>query len=530
VQNHVAQNHKKESTQTAPPQAFAKPWLQGAGLFVALIAAAKLAVNLYACRHYGYFVDELYYLDCAHHLGWGYVDQPPLIAVFAWIARTVFGDSLVAIRLLAVLCGPVEVILTGLLARELGGGRTAQAVAALCILVAPGILFMNSFLSMNAFEPLFWIGCAWLLLRMVRTSTPRLWLWFGVVGGIGLENKYSMGLFAFGLLFGLLLSGQRHLLWSRWLWIGGAIALLLFLPNLLWNIHYHFPFLELQRNIQRDGRNVAMPPLKFLHEELRAMLPLSLPVWLGGLWYFFFRPEGKPYRFLAWAWIITALVFVLLNPRTYYLFPAFPVLFAGGAVLWERWLDRPRLTWVKWAYGAAMVALAAFITPAVLPVLSPQNYIRYSVATHLSQPPIENSRLGPLPQLFADQFGWPEMAAAVADIYNGIPLDIRSRTAIFAQNYGQAGAIDFFGPRYGLPQAISGHQSYFLWGPRGYAGESVIVLGDNQQNLERLFTSVRKMAHLNHPYSMPYEHIDIFYCQGMRQPFAELWPKLKNWH
>ncbi|HEY6488890.1 MAG: glycosyltransferase family 39 protein [Terracidiphilus sp.] len=510
--------------------ASARPWLLGTGLGVTLIALVKLAVHLYAGRNYGYFVDELYYLDCARHLDWGYVDQPPLIGVMTWLVRATVGDSLSAIRLLPALCGAMMVLLTGLLARELGGGRFAQGLAALCVLLAPGLLGIDHFLSMNCTEPLFWMGCAWLILRMINTGNMRLWLWFGVVAGIGLENKYSMGIFGVGLVGGLLLTRQRRLMASKWFWIGGAIAFLIFLPNLMWNIHYHFPFLELQRNIRESGRNVALSPLRFFGEEIEAMQHLSLPIWLGGLWFFFIRREGRTFCFLGWAWMITALVIVFENPRIYYLFPAFPVLFAGGAVLWERWLDRPRLAWLRWGLGGAMILMGIALAPIAIPLLPPETYIRYSTALHLKQPTIENHDLGPLPQLFADQFGWPEMAAEVARVYNSLPADVRPRTAIFGQSYGQAGAVDLFGPRLGLPRAISGHQSYFLWGPRGYTGESMIVLGDSRANLESLFTSVEWKAHVDHPYSMPYNHIDIYYCRGLKQPLAEFWPKVKNWN
>lgn len=506
-----------------------KFWLGGSGLVVGVIAVAELALHLYAGRHYGYFRDELYYLDCARHLAWGYVDQPPLIALIARLERAVLGDSLSAIRFLPALSAAAKVLLTGLIARELGGRRFAQGLAALCVLVAPGFLAIDHFLSMNTFEPLFWLACAYLAIRMVRTGNTRLWLWFGVVGGVGLENKYSMAIFAFGIVMGLLLTEQRRLLRSRWLWAGGAIAFLFFLPNLLWNVHHHFPFLELQRNIRRSGRNVALPPLTFLLQEALAMLPLSTPIWLGGLWFFFFRREGKPFRFLGWAWVVTAVVIMALSPRTYYLFPAFPLLFAGGAVLWEQWLARPRLGWIKLAYGALMVLAGGLLAPTAVPLLPAGMYIRYAAATHLQQPRIENQKLGPLPQLFADQFGWQEMAATVASVYKALPADARARTCIFAQNYGEAGAIDLFGPRYGLPPAISGHQSYFLWGPRGCTGESMVVMDGEENTMERQFTSVRKMAHVSNPYSMPYEHFDVYYCEGLKEPLNQLWPRLKHW-
>jgi hypothetical protein len=507
----------------------AKPWLRGAGLAVLVIAAVKLALHLWAGRRYGYFVDELYYLACARHLAWGYVDQPPLIALVAWLERALLGDSLSAIRFLPALSGAAKVLLTGLIAHELGGRRFAQGLAALCVLLAPGLLALDHFLSMNTFEPLFWMGCAYVTIRMVRTGNTRLWLWFGVLAGVGLENKYSMAIFGFGIVVGLLLTEQRRLLGTKWLWIGGAIAFLFFLPNLLWNIHYRFPFLELQENIKRSGRNVAMPPLTFLLQDALAMLPLSVPIWMGGLWFFFFRREGKPFRFLGWAWVVTAVAIMALDPRVYYLFPAFPLLFAGGGVLWEQWLAHPRLGWVKLAYCALMVLAGALLAPTLIPLLPAETYIRYAAATRLQPPRIENNKLGPLPQLFADQFGWQEMAATVAGVYKSLPADVRAHTGIFGQNYGQAGAIDFFGSRYGLPPAMSGHQSYFLWGPHGYTGETMIVMGGKESTLLSQFSSVRKMAHVSHPYSMPYEHFDVYYCEGLKQPLSQVWPRLKNW-
>ena len=495
-----------------------------------LIAACKLAVHLYAGRHYGYFVDELYYLACSRHLDWGYVDQPPLIAVIVWVWRSVLGQSLPALRLLPALAGVAEVVLTALMARELGGKRFAQALAALAALVAPALLGADGILTMNAFEPLFWMGCSYLLIRLIKTEDTKLWIWFGVLAGFGLENKYSMLIFGTGLVLGLLLSSERGLLASRWLWVGGAIAFLIFLPNLIWNVQHHFPFLELQANIRANGRDVPLGPVAFFQQEILLMNPLALTIWLGGLWFYFGTKAGKPFRAIGWAWIFTAAVIVALSPRVYYLFPAFPVLFAGGGVLWEQLLARPKLAWLKFAYPALMIAVGALLAPLAIPVLPPETYIRYTKAIGLEQPRIENHQLGPLPQIFADQFGWDEMAATVARVYNSLPQDVRAHTAIFAQTYGQAGAIDLFGPKYGLPPAISGHQSYFLWGPRGYTGQSMIVMDDRQKDLEELFTSVHKVAHLDHPYSMPYQHFDIFYCRGMHPPLAELWPRLKRWN
>jgi len=487
--------------------------------FARVLAGVKLLVHLYAGRHYGYFVDELYYLACSKHLDWGYVDQPPLIAVLTRLMRAILGDSLLAIRFLPAVAGAAEVLLTAAITRELGGGEFAQGLAALAVLVSPAILVGNSLLTMNAYEPLFWMTCAWLLIRIVKTGNAKLWLWFGVVAGLGLENKYSMLIFGVGIVVGLLLSPERRWLWSPWMWAGGAVAFVLFLPNLLWNVQHQFPFLELQANIRRSGRDVPLNPLTFLTQEILVMNPLSLPVWIAGLW-FYFSPKGRQFRALGWAWVFTAVVIMTLSPRVYYLFPVFPILFAAGAVVWP-W----RLRW----WPVLMTAVAVVTAPIVIPVLPPETYIRYTKAIHLDQPRIETHRLGPLPQIYADQFGWPEMAETVARVYNSLPAEIRPKTAIFAQNYGQAGAIDFFGPKYGLPPAISGHQNYWIWGPRGYTGESVIVMAGRPDDLQRRFASFEKVAHVEHPYSMPYEHFDVYYCRGLKQALNEIWPQVKNW-
>ena len=508
------------SRRTAQPIAF--------GIILAL-AACKLLVHLYSGRHYGYFVDELYYLACSRHLDWGYVDQPPLIAVITLIGRSVLGVSLPAIRFLPALAGAALVAMAGLIARELGGNRFAQGLAALATLCAPGILALDNLLSMNAFEPLFWMGCAWLVIRIANTGNQKLWIWFGVLAGLGLENKYSMLIFGAGIVAGLVLTPLRRSLASPWIWIGGAIAFLLFLPNLLWNVQHHFPFLELQANIRRSGRDVPLTPLAFFAQEILTMGPLTFPIWLAGLW-FFFTKAGKQFRALGWAWAFTAAVVVLASPRVYYLFPAFPLLFAAGGVAWERRLRQGAPVWRRLAYPALVALTGALLAPIAIPVLPPETYIRYTKALHIGQPAVETHDLGPLPQIFADQFGWDEMAATVARVYNSLPPGIKPKTAIVARNYGQAGAIDLFGPKYGLPPAISGHQSYFLWGPRGYTGESVIAMGGNQRDLETRFASVRKVAHMAHPYSMPYEHIDIFYCQGLKVPLAEFWPAVKMWY
>ena len=253
------------------------------GVLVSL-CAAKLFLHLFtSVRHYGYFRDELYYLDMARHLDWGYVDAAPLVAVYAKIAL-LMGGSLAALRILPALAGTALVALSILIAREFGGGRYAQFLAGLAVLLAPGVLVVDSLMSMNAFEPLFWMGCVLVVARILRTGNSRLWMWFGVLAGLGLENKHSTLFFGLALAVAVLLVRPRELL-KPWIWIAGAIALALFAPNLVWQIKRHFPTLEDLENVRREGKNVVLPPLGFLKQQILVMQPILFPVWLlGAFW------------------------------------------------------------------------------------------------------------------------------------------------------------------------------------------------------------------------------------------------------
>jgi len=499
---------------------------------VALVAAVKLVIQLATVGRFGYsyFIDELYFLDCARHLAWGFVDLPPLFPAIVAGVRALLGDSLLAVRLLPALAGAALVLMTGLIARDLGGRRFAQGIAALGVLAAPIWLTLHSIDTMNALEQLFWTGGAWIVLRIVRDDRPRLWPLFGAVAGLGLLDKHSMAFFVTAILAALLLTPERRAFRSRWFWLGGLIAFAVFLPNLIWVVQHHFPHFEVLANIKRDGRDVHLGPLQFLAQQVLLFNPLALPLWLGGLVWLLAGREGRRYRGLGIAWLVVIAEMLLLDGRPYYPAPAFPMLFAAGGVALEAWLAARRWRAVRPAYAAVLALAGAALAPLSVPLLSPATMIRYSQAIGLGQPRIETHRLGPLPQLMADRFGWREMAAEVARIYRSLPPADRARAAIFGQNYGQAGAIDLFGPPLGLPPAISGHLSYYLWGPRGYTGEVMIVLDDKREALERLFRNVELAGHVSHPYSMPYEHFDVFVCRGMRRPLAAVWPQIKNYH
>ena len=504
----------------------------GGPAIVLYIATAVLVLQLATANRYGYFGDEMYHMACGEHMAWGYVDQPPLIAVFAWLTRHLFGTSLFAIRLFPALAGFVLVWLTGLLTRELGGGRFAQGLAALCSACAGVYLILGHLFTMNVFEPLLWMGCAYVVIRIVKTGNQKLWLWFGVLAGIGLENKYSMAVFGFAVVVGLVLTPQRKAFASPWIWIAGAIAFAIFLPNLLWNVQHHFPFLELMRNIRASGRDLAFTPPGYLKAQMMLLTPVTLPVWFMGAVYFFFWKTGKPFRLLGWTFVTVLLVFIVSHGKDYYASPVYPMMFAAGAIAFEQLSQLRGLGWVRPALIGLILLGTAALLPLFLPVLSPEAFLRYQARLPFQIQPDEKSMLmEPMPHYYSWTFGWEEMVQAVAKAYALVPPEERADTAIFANDFAAAGAIDIIGPRYGLPKAIGGHQSYWLWGPRNYTGQTVIVLGSTPEREAQNFREVTVVAELHNPYAPPWENRPVLLCRSPKnfRTVQEIWSKVKHW-
>ena len=494
------------------------------------LAILTLLLHFLTNSRYGYFRDELYYIVCGRHLAFGYVDQPPLSIILVRLSHGSFGDSLFALRLLPAIAGSLTVALTGAIARQLGGRAWAIALSCTASLCALVFLVNTNFFSMNAFESLFWMGCIYLLVRIINGDSPRLWLWFGLLAGLGLENKHSMAFFGIGMLVGILLTPARRHLTQKWIWLGGFIAMLVALPNVLWQVQHHWPTWELLSNIAHSHKNVLLTPAQFLSQQILIMSPATLPLWLGGLLWLLVTTNGHRYAALAIAFLVTLIEFILLHGKIYYLSPAYPMLFAAGAVATEH-LFLVRFRWVKPLLVAAMIATAALLAPIALPILPPAKLIAYMRAIHFEAPRTETSHTAALPQHFADQFGWEEMAGSVARAYRSLSPNEQRHTAIFAQNYGEAGAIDFFGAKLGLPPAISGHQNYYLWGPRDYTGDIILVLDDSAEDEREQFQSVEDLGQVqSSPWAMPNEQaLHVFLCRGLKVPLHDFWPKTKNW-
>jgi uncharacterized membrane protein len=493
-------------------------------------AAGTLLLHMWTNGGYGYFRDELYFLACGEHLAWGYADMAPMVALVAHLSRAMFGDSLHAIRFFPAVAGAGVMILTGLITRELGGRRFAVILACLCILVAPVYLAMDDYLSMNGFEPLFWMGGIYAMIKAIKLDDEKKWIWFGVFAGLGLMNKHSTAFFGLAVLIAVILTPERRFLKNKWIWIAGLIAFLIFLPNLLWQIKHHWATLELLRNVQKSGKDVVLSPLAFVGQQVFIMHPLTAPVWIAGLYFFLFDREGKRFRVLGVTFVVFFALMMLMHGKNYYLAPIYPMMMAGGAVLWERWLSSRGFGWAKVVYPALLLLGGIVAAPLVLPVLSIPAFLQYEAKLGISTPKTEVAHRGLLPQHFGDRFGWPEMVEKVAKIYNSLPADERAKTAIFANNYGEAGAIDFFGPKYGLPKAISGHQNYWFWGPREYTGEIAIILQGDRESLEQKYRSVEEVGVTDHPYAMMEERQPIYLCRGRKISFQDDWPKLKHWN
>ena len=497
------------------------------------LALAKIALHATAITQYGYFRDELYYLASTDHLAWGYVEHPPLSIALLALVRGAFGDSLVALRAVPALAGATTVVLTGLVARQLGGGRFAQALAALAALLSPVFLGTDHFYSMNSLDLLLWTLAVWVLMRILRGGAMRHWALLGVVLGLGLLNKVSMLWLGLGLGVGLLLTPHRRMLAMPGPYLAAAIAALLFLPHVLWQVAHGWPTLEFMRNA--TGRKmVAVGWEEFVVRQVLEMGPGNAAVWLVGLGFALFARfgarSGRPWQILAWIYLTVALVLMLGGrSRASYLAVAYPMLLALGGVAWERLAAHRPWRWVRVAVPALVVAGGLVTIPFALPVLPVETFIRYQATLGMEPSTEERLDVGPLPQHYADMFGWEELAALVGKAYERLSPEERGRCRVFGQNYGEAGAIDVLGRRLGLPRAMSGHNSYWFWGPGDFDGQVLIIIGGDREDNAQFFEEIEIVGQTDSRYAMPYERgLDVSIARRPKRPLREAWPTLRH--
>ena len=507
-------------------------WLRGPGLVVLLIALTQFALHLWTNAHDNIFRDEMYYLVAAQHPAFSYLEFPPFVALAAGVSRAALGDSVLAIRLLPAIAGVTVILLTASMAATLGGGTWTQILAAVAAAFAPVFLASSGLLTMDPFDQLWWTLLAWVLMRMIRDQRPQHWLLAGAVIGIGLQTKLTIAFFVLALLAGLLLSGQRKLLFNKWLLFGGLIALAIISPYLVWQAGNGFPVVEYTANYS-SGKTFQATPVEFLLQQVLTMNPLALPLWLGGLYFLFFVTAGKPYRAFGWAYLFLFVFFLLQKAKFYWLSPAYPALLAAGAYGLQRLIEsRPRLACMQGTYAGALAATGLLLAPFAIPLLAPEGFIKLNAsiggAGEVKQ---ESLTASELPQTFADRYGWPEMVAAVNEAYTSLPPHERARTCILTENYGEAAAMAYYGMGLGLPKTISGHNTYYLWGPQGCTGELLISVGRPLRDLSDVFESVTPGPVWSCKYCMPYENGTwIYIARGLKFPMEEAWPTTKDWN
>jgi len=486
-------------------------------LVLVALAAVVALLHILTNSRYGFHRDELQTLSDALHMDWGFVAYPPFTPLVERIGMALFGHSLVGLRLFSVIAQAIVVVVAGFMARELGGGRLAQVTTALAVALSPLPVFEATEFQYSSFDMLWWVLIAYFVIRLLKTENPRWWLAIGAAAGLGLQTKYTMCFFLAGVFGGLLLTPARRYLKSGWLWAGVALAFVIFLPNILWQlrhdlISYHF----LQHIHARDvgeGRAQGFVKDQFL---LCANL-VSTPLWIAGLVAFFRSPR---YRMLAWMYVIPFALFVVSKGRFYYLAAAYPMLLAMGAVVGERWvgsMSRGKRRAVEAVFFILLVASGLFFAAILVPIAS--------------SGPLRNFALKINGDL-REEFGWDEMVRTVAGIRDSLPPEQRSNFGIFVGNYGEQGAIEFLGQAYHLPPPISATNSAWLRGYPEPSPTTLIVLGFPQSSVERMFTGCRLAGHNGNSEGVQNEesedHPDIFVCGPPQMPWPELWKKYRN--
>lgn len=493
-----------------------------------ICSAAFLGLQLGWGPRYPVFRDELYYLACADHLAWGYVDHPPfsIFVLAAW--RALFGDSLLSLRILPSLAGAATLLLTSELAGLLGGGRFSRTLAAAGVVAAPTFFGITGFYSMNAFDFVFWLLAAHLLARLSQAdpaTRARLWPLLGVVLGLGLLNKLSVGALGVGIAAAIVLTPLRSDLRTRGPWLAAALSLVLVAPHVVWQMQNGWPTVEFVRNAARF-KNVNLGPVGFLVAQVRDFGPLNVLLWVPGLVWLIVGAGGR-FRTLAIVFVMSYLVF--MTGKAYYLAPALLVPLAAGSVLIERLLTQPRGLLVRPVVLAAWVLAAIVPLPIVVPLLSPDRLVRYMSALGIVPENAEQSELGALPQHFADRFGWEELTSIVAQAWQSLTPDERRRAIIVTSNYGEAGALRYYGRALGLPAATSQHNNFYLWGPGNPNATIVIGVGMSPDDLREDFGEVRATSKLTHPFAMPYQRENpVTICRDLKVPLLEAWARGKQ--
>ena len=495
------------------------------------LSVAALALLLAFASRNGYHRDELYFLEASRHLAWGYVDQPVGSVALVALARVLFGDSLLGLRLFPALAFALTVFLAGLISREFGGRRFAQCLAALLVAVSP-FLAEGHLAGPTVYDLLAWSAASLLIVRILRTGRERLWPVLGLVVGVGLLDKETILFLLIGLTVGLLATGRARVFRSPWVWAAALIALAAWSPVIVWQARHGWPTFAMSASLRREhsglGDSLTFPFVMLLLPGVWA-----LPVWLAGLWALWHETRYRAYRAFAVAFVVLFVsLLIFMGDRPYYLGPLYVVLLAAGAVVTEEVVagrrrffstrpPRRRLIWRSPRAALVFVVVFAALTlPIALPVLSPRE---------LAAVPLQNVNYN-----LGEEVGWPELVHTVAGVYDSLPPGERHTAVIVTGNYGEAGAIDRYGPALGLPGAFSGHNNFWWWGPpRPSLGTTILVGygGAARPWLLRFFTSVRRVAtiHNRHGVRNDEEGMPVWLCRGQTRAWPQIWAQFRDY-
>lgn len=499
-----------------------------------VIAAAALGTALAGTLFgpYGFFIDELYYVACSKRLAWGYVDHPPLSILLLAATRALLGGSLLAMRLLPALATAGTVVVAALIARRLGGGAFAQSLAALATATGPVFLVMGTFYSMNAFELLLWPLVGLVLLGILESDAPapRGWIVVGALFGLGLENKHTTVLLGVAIAAGLLATRSRRQLATPWPWLGALLAFLILLPNLVWQHVNGWPSLEFYRNAQLF-KNIPTPPLKAIADQILFLGPGTFPIWLAGLAHLLFSRRASRHRLLGVSFVV---LFVLMigsrSSRPDRIGAFYPILFAAGGVALELATVTPGRRWARAGLIVLLVLGAGLILPLSLPLLPPQTVAAYA-DTIGYLPKLEKGKTSPIPQWLADRTEWEEFVDDVAAVYRSLSPEDQAKAVFYAPSYGQAGALELFGPSRGLPPRVLCRQnSYWMWSKALPGPQVLIAVDPNPRDLDLAFVE-HALARVHHcVYCMSWRNgAEIHVARGLQVPWRTAWQTVKHY-
>ena len=484
-------------------------------------------------KDYGYFIDEFYYIACANNPAGGYVDHPPLAPLLLALFQFVFGNSIYAIRIWPALAQASAVFFTGMAAKEIGGGKFAQFFAACATAASPTIIAFGGFYSMNAFEPLLAVLLIYFTIRMIKENDPKRWIVLGIIMGLGMMNKHTFGVFIIALILSLLLTGKWRLVVNKWILTAGLISLIIFLPNIIWQILNEYPSMEFYRNINAD-KNVYTPPIAFIMGQVMGMSPSNVPVWFAGFLYLIFSKKVKDFRFLA-ILFLSLFLFMMLSgtSRSDRLAFAYPAAFAGGALFFENLILKYNIKWLKTVLVISLFLGLAIALPIILPYFSYETVQAHTKFLGLNTE-IEKGKRPPLPQLLSDRIGWEEKFKLVLHAYQSLPDEDKKAAVVAAGNYGQAGALELFGKDYDFPPVVSAHNNYYLWSKERLKGNVLLQLGNERDynGLKARFNVVEIFpGEYKNRYVSDHENtLRVFICRQAKMPYIEMLEQSKNYH